>query len=462
MSTDASIEAVKAFLRRAKAAVSEGDVAAGTGLDVGTVKGALYSLMRGYRSSLAVREDGTLVYDFGAALIPLGERTLRDRAASLGRWLWKGFSWIYKASLAVMLVAYAVTFVVLIIAAAIAASAAAEDEGPAEGAALLVRAVFRSIFEFMTYQPILYSDTDRYGYRYAHFEPKAPVLPKRRPKEHEKSFIASVYDFVLGPARVEPHVRAQHQEVAAFVRKNRGVLTVRDVQQLSGMSRTEAERFFATFVAEQDGVADVTDDGALYATFEELLRSKSTKHDAPIVFYWDEYEAPFELTGNTTGNNALVALLAAFNLLCSFYVMSGVEALGNAGVWLGAVPAVIFSLFFAVPLLRAPVLWWRNKLQHVHNIRKRIFRAIFGSSDQQLAASDIIERANEKATTEEKLRIADVGSLLDETLLDVSGEQDVNDRGELVADMTRLRIEAQAVEEHALEQEESAVVFRTN
>ncbi|MFP6686488.1 MAG: hypothetical protein VB934_17340, partial [Polyangiaceae bacterium] len=102
MSTDASIEAVKAFLRRAKAAVSEGDVAAGTGLDVGTVKGVLYSLMRDYRSALAVREDGTLVYDFGAALIPLGERTLRDRAASLGRWLWKGFSWVYKASLAVV------------------------------------------------------------------------------------------------------------------------------------------------------------------------------------------------------------------------------------------------------------------------------------------------------------------------------------------------------------------------
>ena len=60
------------------------------------------------------------------------------------------------------------------------------------------------------------------------------------------------------------------------------------------------------------------------------------------------------------------------------------------------------------------------------------------------------------------MRIADVGSLLDETLFDVSGEQDVNDRGELVADMSRLRIEAQAVEEHALEQEESAVVFRTN
>ena len=461
MSTDADVQAVKAFLQRAKSAVSEGDVAAGTGLDVGSAKAALYTLMRSHRSALAVHDDGTLVYDFGSSLVPLGRRTWRERLASLGGWLWRGFSYVYKASLAVVLVAYAVAFVVMIIAAAIAASSASRSDGPSKGAFRLVGAVFRAIFEFMTYTPIIYRDTDRYGYRHGHYEPTAPVLPRREPKEHEKSFIASVYDFVLGPTRVEPDDRAQRQEVAAFVRKNGGVLTIRDVQALSGMTRKEAEQFFASFVAEQDGVAEVTENGALYATFEELLRSKSTEHDAPVVFYWDEYEAPYELTGNTAGKNVLITLLAAFNMTCAYMVLGGFGGLGDLGVWLGAVPAVIFTLFFAIPLLRAPILWWKNRQQHAHNIRKRLFGAIFGAADEQLAVSDVIERANQKATTEEKLRIGDVGPLLDETLQDLGGNQDVDAQGELTTDMTQLLIEAQAVEEHALEERQSQVVYTT-
>ncbi|HZO15702.1 MAG TPA: hypothetical protein VFB62_20660 [Polyangiaceae bacterium] len=190
---DASIDSVKAFLSRAKSAVSEGDVAAGTGLDAGTAKRALYALMRSHRCSLAVHDDGRL---------------------------------------------------------------------------------------FMTYTAITYGDTDRYGYAHRRYEPTPPVM-RPKPPPHDKSFIASVYDFVIGPTRVEPPPRAQEQEVAAFVRQNGGVLTVRDVQTLSGMPRKQAEQFFARFVAEQDGVAEVTEDGALYATFDELLRSKSREHDAP-------------------------------------------------------------------------------------------------------------------------------------------------------------------------------------
>ena len=452
------IETVKAFLARAKTALSEGDVAAGTGLDAGSTKKALYDLMRSYRCSLAVRDDGTLVYDFGKALVPLQKRTLRDHIRTLGRWLWKGFSFVYKASLAFVLVAYAVVFVVLIVAAAFAASAAAEDEAPAAGAFHLVAAVFEAIFDFMTYQAIVYDDTDRYGYQYKHYEPTPPVFPRKTPKEHDKSFIASVYDYVLGPTRVEPDVRAQHREVAAFVRNNRGVLTVRDVQALSGMTRAESEQFFATFVAEQGGTADVSEDGALYATFDELLRSKSTDHDAPIIYYWDEYEAPFELTGNTTAKNILISLLAAFNLGGSFFVLTNMT---DWTMWLGIVPAVIFSLFFALPLLRAPVVWWRNRQQHLHNVRKRIFRAIFDAKDERLTADDVVERANQNATTEEQLRIADVAPLLDETLSDVGGERAVDGRGRIATDMTRMRIEEQAVAEHALVQEQAEVVYQT-
>ncbi|MFT5357064.1 MAG: hypothetical protein ACI9KE_004294 [Polyangiales bacterium] len=460
MSSNEDIALVRDFIARTRSAVSEGDVAAGTGLDVGSTKAALHVLMRSHRCTLQVHEDGTLVYDFGGELVSLSRKSLRERVAGIGRWLWKGFSFLYKASLAVLLVAYAVVFVVLLIAAAIAASTAAKDEGPAEGAFHLVGAIFRGIFEFVTYTPLIYGETDRFGYPHGHYEPKAPVLFKKQ--DHNKGFVASVYDFVLGPKRVEPGPMAQRQEVAAFVRKNRGVLTVRDVQALSGLSRGDAEAFFARFVAEQDGVAEITENGALYATFEELLRSESTEYDAPIELYWDEYEAPVELTGNTGTKNALIALLAGFNLAGAFTVMSMATQFGELGMWLGAVPAVLFTLFFALPVLRAPVVWWKNRLQHANNIRKRLFRAVFGARDEQLTSADVVERANENAFTEEKLRVADIEELLGETMHDIGGELDVSERGETITDFTRLRIEEQVVEEHALEVEaESEVVFRT-
>jgi hypothetical protein len=459
------VEKVKAFLFRVKSARSEGDVAAGTGLDIGSVKKALYDLMRRYRATLSVREDGSLIYDFGESLVPLSEISWREKLSSFGAWVWKGFSFAYKSSLAVVLVLYALIFVLLILAAAISASAASEDEGPAEGAFRLVAAVFEAIFDFVTYQAIVYDDTDSYGYPYKHYEPKVPVLPQREQKEHAKSFIASVYDFVLGPKRIEADGRAQHRELASFVRKNRGVLTVRDVQALSGMSRAEAEAFFAKFVAEQGGQAEVSEEGALYATFEELLRSKSKESDEPIVYYWDEYEAPHELTGNTAGKNVAISLLAAFNLAGSYFVVNTLPELSqmsNWFVWLGIVPGVIFSLFFALPLLRAPLVWWRNRKQHVHNIRKRLFRAIFGASDSGLAAADVVERANQAAETEEKLRIADMGPLVEETLGEVGGERSVDGKGRIVTDMRRLRLEEEAAVEYALAEEEAEVVYRSD
>ncbi len=457
--TRASLER---FLAGSKGPVSEADVAAGTGIGIETVRSSLYELMHEYECSLDVREDGTLVFNFGGHLKRIGEPSAGDRARALGRWLWKVFSKAYRYSLAAVLVGYAVAFVVLLIAAAIAASAAAEDEGPAEGAFRLVGAIFRGIFEFTTHSAIIYADLDSRGYRHRHFEPNNPVLTKQE-KEHEKSFVASVYDFVLGPDRVEIRNGAQEREVASYVRKNGGVLTVSDVQSLSGMRREDAEKFFAQFVARFDGEANITDDGTLVGSFESLLQSSSTEQDEKVEFFWDEYEPPFELTGNTTGRNIAIALLAAFNLGGASAVMSGAAGIAGAGALaLGVVPLVVFTLFFAIPLMRAPVVWKNNKGQHETNVRKRLYREIFSANEEQLRFDDILQRANEHRTTEESLALTNLRTLMQDTAHEVGGSYHLNDADELALDATLIRREAAARAEVEIQVEEQEVVFSTN
>ena len=462
MSDTQAQDVVETFLNKTKAAVSEGDVAAGTGLDVSTAKRALYALMRTHRASIEVRDDGTLVYDFGAKLTPLGRRSWGERLRHVGRALWRGFSWVYKASLAIILVTYAVTFVVLIIGAAIAASAASKDEAPARRTFHLTGAIFRAIFEMSVHNAPVLFDVDRRGYRVRRYAPRPAVFRFRSQKTPTKSFIQSVYDFVLGPPRVDVDPRAQHKEVAAFVRKNGGVLTVADIQALSGMSRERAEQFFARFVAELDGEAVVTDDGALFARFDELMRSKSDAGDAEIVLYWDEYEPPYEVTGNTVGRNLAIMALAGFNLVCAGFVVSIAQQLGPAGIWLGAVPATIFALFFAIPAVRAPVVLWKNRQQHRTNIRKRVFKAIFGAHEEKLAFDEVIARANQAATTEEPLHADALRGLLEETLEQIGATLDVDTRDKLVMDLRQLRRESQAGAQHKVEVERAEVVYSSN
>jgi len=458
---NAQLARVKTFLSKARGRVSEGDVAAGVGVDVGSAKSTLYTLMLAYTCALEVHDDGTLVYDFGPKLVPVNAPGLAERLRSLGAWLWRGFSVVYKASLAVVLVVYAVVFVALIIGAAVAASSATKDEGPARGAMRLVGAIFRGIFEFATYSAIIYVDQDRYGYRHRHFEPKAPVLPQRNPKPHAKAFIASVYDFVLGPQRVEVDERAQHREVASFVREKGGSLSIADVQALSGMKREVAERFFARFVAEFEGEIDISEQGALFACFPELQRSSSREHDEEIIYYWNEYEAPFEMTGNTTGKNLGIAALAAFNLVCSVFAVATLGTAGSALIWLGVLPTLIFTMFFAIPLVRSFWVWRQNKKQHQHNIQKRLFGAIFGTTEATLNIEELFGSANRRADQEERLDPDKLRPLFEATMRDLGGDVDLDANNDLVVNLGQLRDEMSARQANATQIQRRGVAFST-
>jgi len=452
---------IERFLRRARGPVSQADIAAGTGLDGGTVDRLMRSIMLVWECTLDVRGDGTLVYDFGGSLRRIGRVPFGERARRFGRMLWRGFSAVYRASLAIVLLTYAVVFVVLIIAAAIASVAASKDGDAAEGAFHLVAAVFRAILETSTHVAAVYPSVDHRGYAHRHFEPKHPVMKKSRGVT-DKAFIASVYDFVLGPPRVKVKDGAQDREIAAFVRREGGILTVADVMALSGMDRVEASRFFSRFVAAHDGDVTITDDGALVAQLPSLLASETTAYDEPIVAYWHEYEPPHEVTGNTMGRNMGIIALAAFNVFGALTVPPMLELSAGLAMALGAVPLVIFGLYLVLPMLRAPLVWWRNRKRRETNVRKRVYRALFETSGDVVRLDALVAAANAKRTTEEALSVDGDADVLGAAIEAIGGRRDLDDEdGAATAALERLRREQNARAEHRVEVQQGEVVFST-
>lgn len=452
--------AIKRFLASSGRRVSDADVAAGSGVGIEATRRHLHLLMRDYECALDVREDGAIEYDFGVSLRRIGRPTLGERVRGFGRRLWRGFKWVYRRSLAALMVVYALAFLALIaFAAAQSARSGGSDEN--KGGARALGRVFGALLDLASVGDTV-RDVDRRGYRHRRFAAKGPALGQVKDKPKKKGFAESVYDFVFGPPRVQIADGAQEREIAAFVRRHGGVLTTADIQALSGLSRTEASRRFAHFVARFEGETHVTEAGALVATFPTLLQSASTAGDDDVVYFWDEYEPPFELTGNTAGRNLMLVAMAAFNIIGGATVLGGAFAnIPNAATWLGLVPVCLFAIYLVLPLLRAPFVYRQNRRQHITNIRKRVYREVFKARSDALAFHTLVARANSHRTTEEMLSAERLASRLKNIAYELGAHHDVTEDGTPYLALDVLEREHAGREEVTVEAPQPEVVFST-
>src|SRR5581483_8498615 len=86
--------------------LTRGDAVALTGLPTEQAEPALKSLVRTYRSHLAVTDDGELVYEFDPSLERRDRVPLREKLERAGRAVWRGFTLFFKVWIAVTMVAY--------------------------------------------------------------------------------------------------------------------------------------------------------------------------------------------------------------------------------------------------------------------------------------------------------------------------------------------------------------------
>jgi hypothetical protein len=231
----------------------------------------------------------------------------------------------------------------------------------------------------------------------------------------KKSFIASVYDFVFGPPRVEIDPLANEREVAAYLLHNKGVVVAAELSALAGWNFPQADTFLADCAVRYQGEFQISDHAVLYGQFDHIMRGVGAVETSTITYYWDEYEPEYEWTGNSSTHNVSMILMNGFNLLMALTIMSGglsaIAASARPGTFLGFlaanetlvsvvlgwIPFVFSLLFFLIPLARGLQLSGLRRRRHKANIRKRLFKEIFDRQGRPQTADEMLAAVNTNA-----------------------------------------------------------------
>lgn len=438
-SQDRKIDAVarlESWIAARKQRFTLNDAAAGTGIAIDELTSAFETLIGKYLCRVQATAQGDVIYDFGQTLQRRNAKTPAEILLEILAWLWKGFQLIYKACIALVMVVYFIVFVVILLIAIILAASASSsksDKKSSTQSTLDLSAIvdlFFAIFRFAQVADTVVYVTDAKGYRYRQYQPAVGALNRQK-----KGFIASVYDFVFGPPRVELDPLANEKELAAFLRKNKGVLVGAEVQALTGWSTDEMENFLAGYVAKFRGQLKVTEEGVLYAEFDELLRGKMAVDESAIVYYWDEYEPEYIWTGNEFSRNLVIVLMNSFNLMFSLFVLTAEESiLGLILITpavrfaLGWFPFVYSVLFFLIPLVRGVWVLFKQHERHRANIRRRIMKAIFADLAKPKTLDELEQLVNQEKNLE-RLSRETLKEMMEQLMRELRGrlEADVAD-----------------------------------
>jgi len=435
-----------------------GDASAITGYRTDQAKQVLDRLIVKYDCKLKITENGDLIYDFGTYPHKRGERTWAEWNRGAQKWLWQLFMFLFKMWIAVTLVVYFVLFLVILIGIVLASIAGDKDgdgEGVGDGLGSvfgILWEIFASAFRWNTHSYYTHYTVDMQGYPYQAYDQMPSPVDKTA-----KSFVASVYDYVFGPGRVELHPLSNQQEAAAYIRTQKGLITVPEIIALAGWKGGEAENFLSEIVVRYQGEAKISQESLLYGDFTDLARQQTTNKDAPVVWYWDEYEAEYKLTGNTVWRNFLITFMGIFNLVFGVIFISlqlnpdqSILNLGAESIWmyviLGWIPFAFCAVFFSVPIMRWLNIGFAQRKRKMANIRKRVMKAIY-LSDQEIISLKELQKVVNKANNIEKLSEADISYTMNEMIIDFYGDIDFDSEGQTIYKFTRLREEIKEVQQ---------------
>jgi hypothetical protein len=432
------------------------DAATATGVSLDEAQGALARLMELYVTRVTYDDGGNLLFAFEMPLRRRGTKTAAEKWAEVRQTLWRGFKVAFKIWIGLMVIGYFVVMVVLLLALMAARGSDRDnrrrDDGPGDMIGGLFRVIAEGLrFAFWTqaFSPIGYGyAVDEYGYRYR------KVRTPRNVEGNQKSFIIAIYDLALGPERQADDPLSNEREVAAFLRAENGILTPAEIVALSGGTIYNAEERMADYLVRFKGDPTITDEGVVVGEFVSIQEHPAAQAATEVVPFWNEYEAPFEHSGNSASRNGAIIAIVGFTFLAGlFFLGTGLDLLalrwpvlgtGAAHVLLGWFP-VIFSLsYLLVSLLRLPVVRKQEAARLERNRKKRVMRAIFQGGLWNTTGDEVYFTLLSRG--EKDMDRAEVETTLQSLVSDLGGDIDLDDKGGAIYRFERMQREYEAAE----------------
>ncbi len=416
------------LIKQKRGTINASEAAVATGYSIDEINTGFSRMIELYESKVSMDySTGAVVYNFAYPLKPRGKKSFKEIMTSVGEAAYKVFKKVYKVAIGVILIVYTVLFAVILLAAMVAGSSNRDNDRGGGGIRFdFLINIFMSIIHGMqmaaiTRNMVEYS-TDSYGMRY------------QTVRKDKKNFIASVYDFVFGPERVPQDPLDDAKEVVAYLKKqSEGKLTAGSILLLSGGNYDSAESKLAEYSGRFEGDLQITTDAVLVSEFYHLQAVEPSWLDGKIVYYFDEAEAPWVLTGNTTGRNFAVIAMNAFNLVFSSILIGTYFNNALMAFALGFFPLVFSILFFLVPLFRIFYNMKRNKERKESILKKKLFRGIIknvhtsASQEQIFADGGVIGEEFE-----------DAKAVFEKSVIDYAGEINISEMGTPLYSFRRL------------------------
>lgn len=399
-------------LRGRRGALTRADAATLTGLSTDAAEASLKSLLGKYKSHLAVTEQGDLLYSFDPAMVRRDAVPLKERMAELGRALWKGFTFLFKVTIAVTLVLYVAAFVAMLIALMFARSASDRDDRRSDRGG-------GGGFPWMIYW--LMPD----------WAPNYDRARRQLPSGPRKRFYLSVFDFVFGPKEAAKDLLAPEKELVGFLRAKSGRITATDLVALTGWSYERSEEEATRLLADYDGEPEITEDGTIVYSFPQLRLTAGGVQSEPWRYTWQERRALAPLTGNTPGANTVVGVMNAFNLVGGAAIGPAfLERFGlyspEAAALVTFFPLVFSSVFFAVPAGRWLKQRWTAQRLVSETLRAEFLREIVSQRGQPLDPKALVAQVEQRVPGAAS---GQAGKILERLLRDLDGDVTTDESG---------------------------------
>lgn len=443
-----------------KGTLTPQDAAAATGLSVSEARDALTRLMELYVTRVTADDQGNVLFAFEYPLRERGTKTFAEKWALFRERAWRTFKVFYKVLIGVMVIVYFGIMAIALLLVVIALSKLSDSDDDGIGGNV-VGGLFRALFEGLSYafwfRPVPAAVMiDDHGYAYRAAKTPKGILKKKGAdgSTPQKSFVIGIYDLALGPERIASDPLADEREVAAFLREEKGIITPSEIVGLSGVSLDQAEERMADYLVRFNGDPVITDEGAVVGEFESYTIGRSAQADDRIIPYWDEFEAPFEHSGNSTGRNVAVLLMVGFTLVVGLGMLGGglkvlaefgpIFSGGGARFILGYFPIAFAASYILLSLARIPGVRRKETERLRRNREKKVMRVIFqnrlwqGTIEQ--IESALLERGDRDVPRDQ------LPSILESLMRNLHGEIQLGPNGETLYTFERIGREIDAAE----------------